>query len=82
MLAMVDNNTKVVPGHGPLGNKADLRKFRSMLVTARDRVQKLKTSGKSLDEAIAAKPFADLDPVWGKGFLKADGFTRVVCTTL
>jgi glyoxylase-like metal-dependent hydrolase (beta-lactamase superfamily II) len=82
MLAMVDNNTKIVPGHGPLGNKADLRKFRDMLSLARDRVHKLKTSGKTLEEAIAAKPFTDLDPVWGKGFLKADGFTRVVYTTL
>jgi glyoxylase-like metal-dependent hydrolase (beta-lactamase superfamily II) len=82
MLAMIDNETKIVPGHGPLGNKADLKKFRDMLVTARDRVRKLKTSGKSLDESIAAKPFTDLDPVWGSGFLKADGFTRVVYTTL
>ncbi len=82
MLAMIDNETKVVPGHGPLGNKEDLKKFRDMLVTARARVQKLKTSGKSLEEAIAAKPFMDLDPVWGNGFLKADGFTRVVYTTL
>ncbi len=82
MLAMIDNNTKVVPGHGPLGNKSDLRTFRDMLVTARNRVQKLKTAGKSLDEAIAANPFADLDPIWGKGFLKGDGFTRVVYTTL
>jgi cyclase len=82
MLAMVDNDTKVVPGHGPLGNKAELRKFRDMLVTAQDRVQKLKSSGKSLDEAIAAKLFSDLDPVWGNGFLKADAFTRVVYTTL
>src|ERR1700676_1652589 len=39
MLAMVDNDTKIVPGHGPLGNKADLRKFRDMLVTVRARVQ-------------------------------------------
>jgi cyclase len=82
MLAMIDKDTKVVPGHGPLGNKADLKSFRDMLVVARDRVQKLKTSGKSLEEAIAAKPFTDLDPVWGKGFLKGDGFTRVVYTTL
>src|ERR1700691_147531 len=36
MLAMIDNNTKVVPGHGPLGNKEDLKKFRDMLTTARD----------------------------------------------
>lgn len=82
MLAMVDNNTKIVPGHGPLGNKADLRKFHDMLVTARDRVQKLKASGKSLEQTVAAKPFADLEPNWGKGLLKGDAFTHVVYTTL
>jgi cyclase len=82
MLAMVDNRTKIVPGHGPLGNKADLRKFRDMLVTARVRVQKLKASGKSLEQAIAAKPLADLDPVWGKGVLTSDAFVHVVYTTL
>ena len=82
MLAMVDKDTKIVPGHGPLGNKADLRKFHDMLVTARERVRKLKASGKSLDEAVAAKPFADLDADWGKGLLKGDTFTHVVYTTL
>jgi len=82
MLAMVDNDTKIVPGHGPLGNKTDLRKFREMLVTARARVQKLKSSGKSLDEAVAAKPLTDLDPIWGKGLLSSDAFVHVVYTTL
>jgi cyclase len=82
MLAMVDNDTKIVPGHGPLGNKADLRKFRDMLVTARARVQKLKTSGKTLEESVAAKPLTDLDPVWGKGVLSSDAFVHVVYTTL
>jgi len=82
MLAMVDNDTKIVPGHGPLGNKADLKSFREMLVTARVRVQKLKTTGKSLEEAVAAKPLADLDPVWGKGVLSSDAFVHVVYTTL
>ena len=82
MLEMVDNNTKIIPGHGELGNKTDLRNFRNMLETAHDRVRKLKSAGKSLQETIAAKPFADLDPVWGKGFFNADTFTRVVYTTL
>lgn len=82
MLAMVDNNTKIVPGHGPLGNKSDLRNFRDMLRTAHDRVQKLKSSGKSLQETIAAKPFADLDPVWGKGFFDGDTFAHLIYTTL
>jgi cyclase len=82
MLAMVDNETKIVPGHGPLGNKADLRKFRDMMVTARARVQKLKSSGKSLEQAVAAKPLTDLDPVWGQGALSGDAFVHVIYTTL
>ena len=82
MLAMIDNSTMIVPGHGPLGNKSDLRKFRDMLVTARSRVRKLKTSGKTLQESVAAGPFADLDPVWGKGLLSGDQFVQLVYTTL
>jgi len=82
MLEMIDNDTKVVPGSGPVGNKSDLTKFRDMLVTARDRVQKLKTSGRSLQAAIAAKPLADLDPVWGNGILRGDEFVQVVYATL
>jgi cyclase len=82
MLAMVDNDTKIVPGHGPLGNKSDLKMFRDMLVTVRARVQKLKASGKSLEAAVAAKPLSDLDPVWGKGVLNGDAFVHVVYTTL
>jgi cyclase len=82
MLAMVDNETKIVPGHGPLGNKTDLKMFRDMLVTARSRIRKLKSSGKSLEESVAAKPLSDLDPVWGKGVLNGDAFVHVVYTTL
>ena len=82
MLAMVDRETKIVPGHGPLGNKADLRKFRDMMVIARARVEKLKASGKSLEQAVAAKPLADLDREWGKGVLSSDAFVHVVYTTL
>ena len=82
VLPLADNNTKIVPGHGPLGNKADLTKFRDMLVVARDRVQKLKTAGKSTDEIAASKPFADLDATWGKGFFNGDVFVQVVYSTL
>jgi cyclase len=82
MLAMVDNDTKIVPGHGPLGNKSDLKKYHDMMVTARARVQKLKSTGKSLEQAVAAKPLSDLDPVWGKGVLNSDAFVHVVYTTL
>jgi cyclase len=78
ILSLAGNNTKIVPGHGPLGNKADLTKFRDMLVTARDRIQKLKSAGKSARESVAEKPLADLDPVWGKGIINTDQFVQVV----
>jgi cyclase len=82
VLPLADNNTKIVPGHGPLGNKADLTKFRDMLVVARDRVQKLKTAGKSAGEIAASKPFADLDATWGQGFFNGDVFAHVVYSAL
>jgi cyclase len=82
ILPLADNNTKIVPGHGPLGNKADLTKFRTMLVTARDRVKKLKAEGKSADEATAAKPLADLDADWGKGMFNGEVFVKVVYAAL
>jgi glyoxylase-like metal-dependent hydrolase (beta-lactamase superfamily II) len=82
VLPLANNYTKIVPGHGPLGNKEDVVKFRDMLVTARDRVQKLKSAGKTAQEAVAAKPFADLDALWGKGFLSADLFVQVVYLAL
>jgi cyclase len=82
ILSLAGNDTKIVAGHGPLGNKADLTKFRDMLVTARDRVQKLKSAGKSAQEAVAEKPFADLDPVWGKGIINTDQFIQVVYLAL
>jgi cyclase len=81
-LPLADNNTKIIPGHGALGNKADLTKYRDMLVTARDRIQKLKSAGKSAQEAVAGKPLADLDATWAKGMLTSDLFVQVVYLTL
>ncbi len=82
ILSLADNDTRIVAGHGPLGNKADLTKFRDMLVTSRDRVDKLKSAGKSAQEAVAEKPFADLDAIWGKGIINGDQFVQLVYLTL
>jgi cyclase len=82
ILSLAGSLTKIVPGHGPLGNKADLTRFRDMLITSRDRVDKLKSAGKSALEAVAEKPFADLDPLWGKGIINSDQWVQVVYLTL
>jgi cyclase len=82
ILSFAGNDTKIVAGHGPLGNKADLTRFRDMLATSCDRVQKLKSAGKSDLEAVAEKPFADLDPGWGKGIINSDQWVQIVYLTL
>ncbi len=81
-LKQVDANARIIPGHGPLADRAALGRFRDMMVTVRDRVQKLKTSGRTLEDAIAAKPTKDLDAVWGKGFMPPDNFVTIVYSTL
>ncbi len=82
LLSLADADTKIVPGHGPLGTKADLAKYRDMVSTAAERVRKLKASGKSVEECAAAKPFADLEADWGKGSLNGETFVKVVYLTL
>lgn len=81
-LKLVNATTKIVPGHGPLADRAALMKYRDMLVTVRDRVQKLKTAGRTEKDVVAAKPTADLDPTWGKGFMQPDVFVTIVYNTL
>jgi cyclase len=82
LLTVADNDTKIVPGHGPLGNKADVMKFRDMLSTVRERLQKLKSSGKSVEEAVAAKPLDDLAAAWDKGLNDSDTFVRIAYPAL
>jgi cyclase len=82
ILSLATNDTKIVAGHGPLGNRADLMKFRDMLVTSRDRIEKLKSAGKSAQEAVAAKPFADLDAAWGNGIINSEQWVQIVYLTL
>jgi cyclase len=82
VLAKTDAKTKIVPGHGPLATRADLAKFRDMLVDVKARVEKGIKSGKTRDQFVASKPLADLDAEWGDGFMKLDQFTALVWMSL
>ncbi len=53
-----------IPGHGPLATVEDLREYRNMLATVRDRIQAMINDGKTREEVVEAKPTADLDPIW------------------
>lgn len=65
-------------GHGPLAKRSDVAEFHAMLVTARERIEKLVNEGKSEAEVVAAKPLADLDAKWAANEGAATAFTRMV----
>jgi glyoxylase-like metal-dependent hydrolase (beta-lactamase superfamily II) len=77
-IAMAGEKTIVVPGHGPAGTKAQLIAFRDMLVTARQRVARLKSRGLSLEEVLIERPTADLDRRWGQSIIDGPTFTSLV----
>ena len=82
VLAMTNGSTRVIPGHGPLATRADLVRYRDMLATVRQRVGRLVAQRRTLQQVIAAKPLADLDEAWGKGFLKPEQFLTLVYSSL
>jgi glyoxylase-like metal-dependent hydrolase (beta-lactamase superfamily II) len=81
-LKLTNAKTRIVPGHGPLADKAALVEYHKMLITARDRMAKLVKEGKSEADVVAAKPFADLDAKWAPTELASTNFIRVVYHSL
>lgn len=77
-IALTTDHTRVIPGHGPVGGRADLIAFRTMLTTIRAKVAALKAAGKSLAEVEAAKPTADFDATWGQSVISPSLFTALV----
>src|SRR5262249_27796964 len=60
-ISLCGPNTKVIPGHGAIVDKAFVTAHRDMIIAIRDRVAQLVKEGKTLEQVIAAKPSADYD---------------------
>lgn len=56
VLSLVNDDTRIIPGHGPVTDKAGLTAYRDMLVVVRERVAEMKAAGKTLEEVQAANP--------------------------
>ena len=78
MLALVNDETRIIPGHGPLSNRAELQAYRNMLADVAATMNTLVAAGKTLDEVKAAKPTAKWDAQWGNGFLKIEPWVEMV----
>jgi len=62
----------------PSGGKSELVEFRDTLATIRDRVARLKEQGRTIEEAVGAKPTVSFDAKWGGLFINGDFFTKLV----
>lgn len=81
LIDLADDDTIVVPGHGPLSNRLGLREYRERLQAGRDRIATLIAEGKSLDETVAANPTDGLYP-HGESWLPPEWFVRLVYVDL
>jgi cyclase len=56
IMEMIDEETKIIPGHGPLTDRKGLKEYRDMMITVRDRIKKQMDEGKTLEEILASNP--------------------------
>jgi glyoxylase-like metal-dependent hydrolase (beta-lactamase superfamily II) len=75
---LINDDTKVVPGHGGLAKKADVVQFHDMLVKTRKIIEPLVNAGKTEAEVVAMRPLADLDKTWADNEQGAQNFTKMV----
>lgn len=78
LLTLGDDTVKIIPGHGPISDRAAVREYGNMLKTIRDRVRQQKAAGRSLAQTLATRPTAEFDARLGNGFIKPDQFVTMV----
>lgn len=78
VLARADASTMIVPGHGPVGTRADLVAYRDMLVNVGTHVREMVERGATIQETVEARPTADWDAQYGAGGVGPDRFVRIL----
>ena len=78
VLPLMDADTRVIPGHGPLSNREELAAYRNMLADVADRIGTLIAEGKDLAARQAAAPTASYDADGGGGLSDAETWVRMI----
>jgi glyoxylase-like metal-dependent hydrolase (beta-lactamase superfamily II) len=81
-LAMMDENTKIIPGHGELCSKADMKNFRDRLADIRDQVAAALKKGKKPSDITGLGITDKYEAEWGKGFIKGKDFVLTIADNL
>ena len=68
ILKMINEDTKIIPGHGQISNKKDLIDYKTMLQTVRNRVADGIKAGKTIDQIINSDPAKEFKTVFDKAF--------------
>lgn len=78
VLKLAGDGTRIIPGHGLLATKADLKAYRDMLAAVSANIRKQAKAGRTLEQVLTSKPTAKYDEVWGKGFLSPERFVTML----
>jgi glyoxylase-like metal-dependent hydrolase (beta-lactamase superfamily II) len=81
-LALSDDSTRIIPGHGPRGTRRDLQAYRDVVAAARDRVRDAIAAGRSLEQIKAAGLTREWDDRWGRGFIRPEQFVEFIYRSL
>ena len=82
LIAMADDETIIIPGHGPVGNKEDLEKNLAVLIDSQTRVKALVDEGMSEEEIVAANPLALYHDDYDWRFITTERMTRTLIRSL
>ncbi len=82
ILALANDDTKIIPGHGPLGSKKDLQAYLDMLETTRTRLISFLDQQIGVNQVAFKRPLKDLDEKWGGGFIDSERFVRILYSDL
>lgn len=82
LIAMADGETAIIPGHGPVANKADLQRNVEVLIDARARVKTLVDKGMSAEDIVAANPLSLYHDDYNWSFITTEVMTRTLIRSL
>ncbi|AKS41558.1 MBL fold metallo-hydrolase [Wenzhouxiangella marina] len=78
----VDEDTIIIPGHGPLMGQRQLGQYRDMLATVHERLRARVDAGEDLETILAADITAEYDNFWGAGFLPPERWVELLYTNM
>jgi cyclase len=81
-IGLADDETQIIPGHGPMSDLSGMQEYLAFLISARDKVQALIDQDMSLEQAVAAKPTAEWDDILGKIWITPEQWVTFIYNSL